>query len=37
MFSIRTDVADLKLEIYTALGRLVANETISGAVKLFLD
>ena len=33
MFSIRTDIADLKLEIYTALGRLVANEIISGGIQ----
>jgi photosystem II stability/assembly factor-like uncharacterized protein len=33
MFSIRTDVADLKLEIYTALGRLVIKESVTGGLQ----
>ena len=33
MFSIRTDVADLKVEIYTAFGRLVIKESVTGGLQ----
>ena len=33
LFSIRTDVAELEIEIYTALGRLVLKENIIGGLK----
>ena len=33
MFSIRTDVADLKVEIYTALGILVIKESVTGGLQ----
>jgi PKD repeat protein len=33
MFSIRTDVADLKVDIYTALGRLVIKESVNDGLQ----